>query len=73
MEIGIVGLRFDPISVIFQRVHSADAYLGTGTGLAICKRITGYHGGRIQAEPGLGTGTAIHFRMRGPGAGEIEI
>ncbi|GAA2286016.1 sensor histidine kinase [Actinomadura luteofluorescens] len=61
--IGIPAEYADKIFVIFQRLHSRDAYAGTGIGLALCKKIVEYHGGRIWLDPDRGEGSRFHFTL----------
>jgi signal transduction histidine kinase len=49
--IGVAPEFADRIFVIFQRLHTRDAYEGTGIGLALCKRIVEFHGGSITLDP----------------------
>ncbi|MFD9702099.1 ATP-binding protein [Lentzea sp. NPDC059081] len=61
--IGIEEQYAERIFVIFQRLHTKDRYSGTGIGLAMCRKIVEYHGGRIWLDTGVTAGTTIHFTL----------
>ncbi len=58
--IGIKSEYSDRIFVIFQRLHSRDAFEGTGIGLAICQKIMKRLDGRIWVESVEGEGATFY-------------
>jgi PAS domain S-box-containing protein len=59
------GIGFDQqyapkVFEVFQRLHTKEAYSGTGIGLAICKKIVQQHDGFITAHSNPGEGTTFY-------------
>lgn len=62
------GVGFDPSQAdrlfgVFERLHSRQAFAGSGVGLSIVRRVAHRHGGRVWAESVAGGGARFHLAL----------
>jgi len=63
--IGIPAKDYKQVFEPFHRLHGDTTYVGTGLGLATCRRIVEHHGGSISCESVEGHGTTFFFTLPG--------
>ena len=61
--IGIAPEFHERIFGLFQRLHSYEAFPGSGLGLALCQRIVANHGDRIDLRSAPGEGSTFAFSL----------
>nr|WP_171166109.1 ATP-binding protein [Streptomyces sp. I05A-00742] len=65
--IGIAPEYTEKVFALFQRLHTRDAYPGTGIGLAMCRKIVEFHGGTIGVDSSYTGGARVVFTLPATG------
>ncbi len=60
---GIAPEHCERIFELFERLHAAGEYPGSGIGLAVCRRVVERHGGRIWVESQPGQGSRFYVEL----------
>lgn len=61
--IGVSEHLFDKVFTVFTRGTSDPKFIGTGIGLAVCKKVVENHRGYIHVESEVGAGTSFHIYL----------
>lgn len=64
--IGIGPKDRDAVFELFRRLNAREAYPGTGTGLALCRRLVTKQGGTVSLESAPGAGTKVTVALPAP-------